>query len=160
MRKLYFAYGANTNLYAMAERCPRARRIDTAILRGYALVFRNVADITRNANGTVSGAVWNITPHCEKALDLYEGFPHLYTKKTVSLTLEEETEIEAMVYVMREESSIEPPSQGYYEVIAQGYRDFGISLMQLTSAVERAKRVYNEEIDLIRRSDLGYSIDR
>ena len=40
MERLYFAYGSNINLEQMADRCPAAEVVGTAVLDGYELLFR------------------------------------------------------------------------------------------------------------------------
>ena len=158
-RKFYFSYGANTNIDAMAHRCPKARRVGKAILCHYKLVFRGVADVQGSKNSIVCGALWSITPECENALDDYEGFPFLYDKKFVSVLHNQSNAVETMLYVMTKPSSIEPPAKQYVKLIAQGYSDFGIPMQQLTAAVEEAEQACNEEIEQILRVELGYSIE-
>ena len=158
-RKLYFGYGANSNIDAMTRRCPKARRIGKAILRHHRLVFRSIADIQVSHNDIVHGAMWMITLRCEASLDLYEGFPHLYEKKFVNVSHQDHGDVEAMLYIMSKPSSLEPTAKQYVDLIAQGYSDFGIPMHQLSDAVEEAEQAYNEEIEQIRRLELNYSID-
>ena len=46
-KKIYFAYGANTNKQAMARRCPKAKPIGAGHIVNYKLKFNNVADIVK-----------------------------------------------------------------------------------------------------------------
>jgi gamma-glutamylcyclotransferase (GGCT)/AIG2-like uncharacterized protein YtfP len=156
---IYFGYGANTNIDAMALRCPAARRIGTGILREHKLAFRAVADIEVSEGTIVHGALWVITPECEASLDAFEGFPHLYDKKSVNVTYEDCDDLEAMVYVLRRKTAFKPPAADYAKLISQGYRDFSIPMSQLSDAVEEAERAYNEEIEQIYRMELGHSIE-
>ena len=80
--KKYFAYGANTNNENMKYRCPLAINLGKLILPDYRLVFRGVADIEPYAGSSVQGVLWEITEDCEKSLDVYEGYPHLYRKES------------------------------------------------------------------------------
>ncbi len=88
---LYFAYGSNINLDQMAQRCPNAEPLGVVVLNGYELQFRGnsrgagVATIAPKRGGKVYGLLWNITEKCEASLDIYEGYPRLYTKKQVSV---------------------------------------------------------------------------
>lgn len=132
----YFAYGANTNLDNMAHRCPNAQPVGRATLDGYRLVFRHVADIVRDDFERIHGALWKITPECERALDRYEGFPNLYVKDHVTVTVGNRR-FRAMVYVMRQEKQLLPPSKGYEELLREGYQDFSIPQSQLDSAIPR-----------------------
>lgn len=87
--KLYFAYGSNINLDQMAQRCPDAQVVGPVTLENYELLFRGnlrgagVATIAPREGSTVHGLLWNITPECERSLDYYEGYPHLYGKEPV-----------------------------------------------------------------------------
>lgn len=128
--KLYFAYGANLNLDGMQFRCPAARPVGTFMLDGYRLAFSGVATIKPEPGAQVAGALWAITQECEDNLDVFEGYPYLYTK--LHLTQDGET---FMVYVMNDDPPA-PPSRSYYEAIAQGYRDWNLPLDYLYRARE------------------------
>lgn len=150
-RKLYFAYGANTNLQSMAVRCPAAELIGIVTLPGWELVFRGVADIVENDRSEVVGTLWSITERCEASLDAFEGFPHLYGKAKVPVQHEgvEDRYDTAMVYVMKARRGLAPPSGGYYDCLYEGYSHNGIPLRQLyhadaasMSAVEDGGPVY------------------
>ena len=80
----YFAYGSNMNHKHMQYRCPKAKFIETYTLSGYELVFRSVADVQQSKDSSVTGALFEITEDCERSLDIYEGYPNLYTKKYVN----------------------------------------------------------------------------
>ena len=80
----YFAYGSNMNLDQMAYRCPAAFVVENVKLDGYRLTFcgmgkgSGVATILPEEGSRVEGVLWKLTPECEKRLDFYEGYPHLY----------------------------------------------------------------------------------
>jgi len=131
-RKLYLAYGSNLNKQQMASRCPRAIAIGTITLNGYQLVFRNVADIIKSKGSQAQFGLWSITPHCEKSLDRYEGFPNLYTKTQIELA---GTGIFAMTYKMVK-GSYDYPSVCYYDTILQGFNDFGLDTDYLSFAYQ------------------------
>lgn len=84
-RKIYGAYGSNMNLEQMAHRCPKAKVIGSGILKDYKLTFRGrykgVANIQPCKGKEVPIVLWEITDECERALDIYEGYPSLYVKK-------------------------------------------------------------------------------
>lgn len=128
--KLYFAYGANLNLEGMRFRCPAAEPIDSFMLDDWRLCFSGVATIKPEPGSQVAGALWSISKECEDSLDIFEGYPYLYTK--VYLTQGEHT---FMVYVMNEDTPA-PPAKSYFETIAQGYRDWGLPMDSLLRARE------------------------
>lgn len=129
---LYFAYGSNLNLRRMKRHAPRATPVGAARLDGYKLVFRRVIDIVPDKSNVVWGAVYEITPACERALDEYEDFPTLYRKVTVRVDVGGEMK-DAMAYVMNEEG-LAPPSIEYVTVVTQGYRDWKLDPAPLTKA--------------------------
>jgi len=135
---LYFAYGANTNLEAMAWRCPDAEPVGTTTLPNYKLVFRGVADIVPSKGGRVIGALWRITPDCEAALDTFEGFPNLYIKEYGTMTVDG-VEEQVMWYVMRNRNYEAMPAQSYETVLRHGYRDFDMPVEQIDKAIESAR---------------------
>jgi gamma-glutamylcyclotransferase (GGCT)/AIG2-like uncharacterized protein YtfP len=134
--KLYVAYGSNMNLEQMSQRCPKAKNVGTGTLDGYKLTFRGnykgVANIEPCKNRTVPIVLWEITEECEKALDLYEGYPRLYIKKEVEIKVKGKAKI-AMVYIMANKytNMVASPTEYYFNVIAKGYCDNGINLKPL-----------------------------
>ena len=90
--RLYIAYGSNLNLEQMKRRCPTAEVVGTAELKNWRLRFRGgshsaVATIEREQGFTVPVLIWRIQPEDEVALNRYEGFPFLYRKETLRLTV-------------------------------------------------------------------------
>lgn len=138
--KLYIAYGSNLNLRQMARRCPTAKPIDTGMLKDYQLTFWGVATIEKEIGAETPVGIWEITPSDEIALDRYEGYPHLYSKETVTVTTKK-GDVDAMVYVMNEGQPM-MPNQSYYGTIEEGYMDVGLDLTYLHEALENtAKRI-------------------
>jgi len=126
--KIYGAYGSNMNLEQMAQRCPSAKVVGTDSLEDYKLTFRGkykgVANVEACEGNTVPIVLWEITEDCETALDMYEGFPSFYVKKTVDVIVSGKPK-KAMVYVMASEFEKMPaiPTEYYFCVIEKGYAD-------------------------------------
>jgi gamma-glutamylcyclotransferase (GGCT)/AIG2-like uncharacterized protein YtfP len=137
MNVLYFAYGSNLNRAAMAHRCPDAKPIGALKLTDARLVFRGVADCIYEEGSECPGAVWKLTPGCEAALDRYEGVSGGFYRKEYVTVTGFEGEDQMLLYVMNS-TGIFPPSQHYYNVIKQGYRDFKLPLKYLRAAVKAA----------------------
>lgn len=139
--KLYFAYGSNINRDQMAHRCPAAEVVRPVVLEDYKLLFRGnhrgngVATIKPHKGRKVHGLLWKITLECEKSLDAYEGFPHLYEKQPVEVRDQNGQTFSVMAYVMTDLCK-EPavPSNFYYNGIWEGYRQNGLP----TAALKRA----------------------
>ena len=137
MGKKYIAYGSNMNIEQMSRRCPNAKPIGKTVLKNYKLVFKGVADIEKSESEEVPIVVWEITKECEKALDIYEGYPRLYRKEYVQIEINGKTEL-AMVYVMNYAKGARP-SEYYYNVIKQGYKDFDINIAPLEKALKESE---------------------
>ena len=104
--RLYFAYGSNINLYQMDYRCPDATVVGPVALENYELLFRRggFATIAPKEGGKVHGLLWSITPECERSLDMYEGYPRFYDKRTVTVRDGLGQELPVMAYIMDERS--------------------------------------------------------
>lgn len=142
--KFYIAYGSNLNLEQMAARCPTAEIVGTAMLRNWRLRFRGgnhqaVATIERETGSKVPVLVWKIQPADEHALDRYEGWPYLYRKETLRLTVGG-YRLYAMVYIMNEKRRpYGTPSDYYYDTIWTGYESAGFDTRILEKAVIDSK---------------------
>jgi hypothetical protein len=82
---LYFAYGSNMDVEAMARRCPRSKPLGVARLMRHRLAIMREGwlTVTRDANGGVDGVLWTIALADVAALDRYEGLADgLYAKIT------------------------------------------------------------------------------
>lgn len=146
--KLYFAYGSNINLDQMAARCPAARVVGPVVLEDHELLFRGnaggngVATIAPKPGSRVHGLLWHITPDCERSLDRYEGYPHLYSKEPVTVQDKSGQKITVMAYIMTGgEWWRDPalPSADYYGGIADGYIRNGLPVSALELSVRNAR---------------------
>lgn len=80
---LYFAYGSNMDVAAMASRCPRAKALGAARLPRHRLAVMREGWLTatRDARGEVHGVLWEVAFADMSALDRYEGLAGgLYVK--------------------------------------------------------------------------------
>jgi gamma-glutamylcyclotransferase (GGCT)/AIG2-like uncharacterized protein YtfP len=123
----YFAYGMNTNLDEMNRRCPDAQNMGVGYLNDYKMVFKHHADMVPVTGHAAPGVLWWITPKCLNALDILEGFPEYYLRKTVTVTTETGETVEALMYYMTGNDYPSDPSNGYYDMVLQGYDSHGIS---------------------------------
>ena len=123
---LYFAFGSNLNQKQMKRRCKDSKYIGCYSLKNYKLVFRNyflgggVADIQKDKNSTVLGAIYKISKKDEKELDIYEDYPKTYIKKYFKILGKK-----VMFYYMPKKTMHVPPSKRYLNLIIQGYKDCG-----------------------------------
>jgi Gamma-glutamyl cyclotransferase, AIG2-like len=82
---LYFAYGSNMNVDAMARRCPRSKALGLARLERHRLAVMREGWLTavRNASSAVHGVLWDLALSDIAALDRHESLSQgLYIKET------------------------------------------------------------------------------
>ncbi len=80
---LYFAYGSNMDVDAMASRCPRSKALGAARLMRHRFVImgEGYANVVRDPRAMVHGVLWDIALSDMRALDAYESVSSgLYTK--------------------------------------------------------------------------------
>ena len=144
--RLFAAYGVGLNRVEMAKRCPTAKLLGASTLRNHRLTFRGahaaaVANIEPAKGYNVPVLVWDITSTDEAALDLYEGFPHLYEKHQFRLRHDGKV-VDCMAYVMRADRPLGKPSAFYYSAVLEGYKAAGFDTEILRTAVQNE----NEEV--------------
>lgn len=131
MTNLYFAYGANINQDDMAWRCPAARPIGAFELRDWQLEFYNHATIEPGLGKSVHGVIWDLTPDCEQSLDMFEGYPIYYSKRSW-----DQDGHRFFFYVMNEPSA-GSPTRSYIMGIADGYLQWQLPVASLGQALDR-----------------------
>lgn len=131
-----FAYGMNTNLTSMADRCPKSQSLGHAFVRGYRFRFAGPADIVQDPGEITHGVLWRITPECLVSLDRLEGYPHFYQRKI--LNVERRGRVyQALAYYMTPGYHDLLPSRTYWDCVATGYQEHGIPCSQMTRAFHR-----------------------
>ena len=140
-KQLMFSYGMNTNLAQMARRCPQATSLGAAVLPGFRFEFKHFATVVPDVTQDSHGVVWEISDDCEAALDVLEGFPVYYNKQLVTVLIDGVPHT-AMTYLMYPDEPLGLPSNSYYNLVADGYEDHGISLAQLNLAIDRVEEQY------------------
>ena len=134
--KLYIAYGSNLNVGQMRHRCPTAAVVGKSVLKNYRMVFRgdphfSYATVEPDENSSVPVLLWNISEGDEQALDRFESCPSYYRKETVSVDLDGKA-TEGMIYVMNGGHPLGSPSDAYFAILHQGYREAGFDTKILT----------------------------
>jgi len=140
LRKYYLAYGMNTNLSSMHQRCPNAISLGKVTLPDHELQFKQFCDVVPKKGSDVDCVLWSITEQCEKSLDRLEGYPDFYTKKNVQVWHQGKL-IWAMIYVMTDYYEQNLPSEYYFFTVLEGYRSHNIDENQLHQALNRVDHI-------------------
>jgi hypothetical protein len=88
---LYFAYGSNMDVGAMAHRCPRSKALGLARLERHRLAVMREGWLTavRDPHSAVHGVLWDLALSDIAALDRHEGLSQgLYIKETQPIIAE------------------------------------------------------------------------
>jgi gamma-glutamylcyclotransferase (GGCT)/AIG2-like uncharacterized protein YtfP len=99
---LYFAYGANMDRQAMAERCPRSRALGRARLARHRLfvMAEGYVSVASDPRASVHGVLWDLAQADVAALDRFEEVGRGLYKKIVQPVLREPVgSVRALVYV-------------------------------------------------------------
>lgn len=141
LKKYYLAYGSNLNLHQMSYRCPSAKPIGIVNLENYRLVYKGLADdyayltIEKYEGSNVPLGLFEISLWDIYSLDIYEGYPTLYSKCHIPIKIGNKTK-KALIYIMHKEFDYHLPNSEYIETCFQGYNDFGFNTSILDQALK------------------------
>ena len=136
----YFAYGSNMDDSQMKYRCPFARKVGVGFLPKHELFVSHnsmswnggVFSIKENTKNDVFGVVYDVTPSCIQSLDIYEGFPKVYTKKTMQINEldfnKKRKSYDCIVYVSNIIEDYVTVSEDYYNVCLDATLEHNIKL--------------------------------
>ena len=123
----YFAYGMLTNPDIMSD----SELVGVAELKNFKLEWNQFANVTEDHLSSVMGALWKISPEFLLYLDQIEGYPDLYHRIQVPVTIKNQ-EVLAWVYIQtkstRNRLVRNVPSKSYLNTVRQGYLATGIPL--------------------------------
>lgn len=164
MSKLYLAYGSNINVDRMKARCLDAEVVGTSTVTDYRLTFRGnarsgVLNIEPFPGSSVPVVLWQISERDEAELDIYEGYPRLYEKKTFEVIFSGRT-VQAMAYVMTPGHRYAPPFDMYLRICEEGYLSFGFDanlLYEAAAVAELHEGRIEEDKPVIEYESLGES---
>lgn len=130
----------------MASRCPGAVSLGHAVLYGHEFRFSRHADIIENPNFVTHGVLWEITNECELSLDALEGFPDYYLKKMVNVFYNGKP-VECMTYYMTNDYPDEFPSDGYLEMLMEGYKEHDVDNTQIYSSLALIQQLDRKQLE-------------
>jgi AIG2-like family. len=125
---LYFAYGSNMDLAAMARRCPASKPVGIGRLMRHRFFISDdgYASVMRDPRGVVWGLLWDLALGDVPALDRYESLSTGLYAKVIQPLLTEQGPRRALVYVGR---SHRPglPKPGYMEGVVEAAEAAGLN---------------------------------
>lgn len=135
----YLAYGENMDAGIMRSRCKGAKLLGMGTLKGYRLLFKGeeplaYATIEQWDGFEVPYVLWEITDADERALDRFEGYPHSYQKRTVTVDHDGQKFL-AIFYQKDEAEPIGQPMTHYVEVLTAAYECFDFDRSILAEAL-------------------------
>ena len=141
---LYVAYGSNIPSRELLVRCPSAKFVGKGYIENYKLRFNMYADVSPSVGDRVPCVVYDITNDKDwEMLDYYEGYPTLYTKHNVSVTLENigDIDVECVVYEMVDNFKIvdKLPSDSYINRVLVGYEEYKLDVNYFKTALVNAR---------------------
>jgi len=119
----------------MRARCPGARALGTATLRGWRFFISGdgYASIARAGGQAVEGVLWRLTPRDLAALDAYEDVAGgLYRRARIAVQPAAGAPRLALVYLGRARGE-GTPRPGYMRDVIAAARDWGLSAAALRS---------------------------
>lgn len=132
---LYAAYGSNLNKAQMRFRCPNSKPVGIGKIQNYMMKFDIHADIVPCDGRYVMVGLWDVADEDWAVLDRYEGVRGGYYKRIVLPVETKNGIVKAVVYVMCGVHGWELPDSRYFNVILDGYDDFGIGYEHLRRAL-------------------------
>ena len=127
---LYFAYGANLDIPAMAQRCPRSRALGLGRLARHrvAIMKEGYATVVPDGSAMVHGLLFDLAFADVPALDRYEEVGSgLYQKITQPILRAQGGSVRALVYVGRGgEARGVMPAPGYLEAVVAAALSVGL----------------------------------
>jgi AIG2-like family len=124
---LHFAYGSNMSRALMARRCPDARALGVATLRGWRFIISidAVGSIAPAAGAIVHGVLWRLSPRDLAAVNAYERLDSgLYLRKILPVRLGAR-HLPALTYVARRRGEgIGRPA--YVHLVVGAAREWGL----------------------------------
>ena len=140
------AYGSNLLCERMAQRCPSMETVGTTVIPGYRMLFKYsrtgaYCTIEQDANCCVPAVVYRVSLDDEGYLDRCEGYPKYYYKREFFLPLwniegrKLRKRRNCIAYILHEDRMLGEPTEDYFRIVEQGYRDWGFDTAVLDKAL-------------------------
>ncbi len=124
---LYFAYGANMDVAAMATRCPLSKVVGLARLPRHRWIISTdgYANVVRDPRKDVHGMLWELALSDIPVLDRFEDVPRLY-RKVNQPVISTAGIRRALVYVGRS-GEVGRPRPGYLDDVIKAAESAGLA---------------------------------
>ena len=124
----------------MVRRCPGAISMGSARLLDHEFRFDRHADVVSCPGRSVSGVLWIIDDEHLQDLDNLEGYPYYYDRKILPVEYHDNI-VMSECYRMQPDNmsryiTDEYPSQGYLDMLFEGYLEHNIPDDQIFSALD------------------------
>lgn len=134
-------YGALTDPITMLSRCPSAVYKGIGTLSDHELYIDQCSSVRPSIGSVTKGVVWKISNQDMIELDKYEGYPYLYERKEVDVSIDDRlVRVWVYYYAIDFKDMGEPASDNYYKTCKQGYRVFGLPFDKQFSAAQKRCR--------------------
>jgi hypothetical protein len=124
---LHFSYGSNMSRALMNKRCPGARALGVATLRGwrFAITIDAVGSIVPRPGGIVHGVLWRLSLRDLAAINAYESLDSgLYLRRMLPVQ-QGARRLRALAYIARRRGEGRPrPS--YIHLVVEAARGWGL----------------------------------
>lgn len=137
-------YGALTDPVTMLARCPSAVYKGIGILDDHELYIDRCSSVRTTVGAITKGVVWKISNQDMIELDKYEGYPYLYERKEVDVSIDNRlVKVWVYYYAIDFKDAAQPASDDYYKTCKQGYRVFGLPFdTQFGAAQKKCRKKY------------------
>ncbi|MCX7325824.1 MAG: gamma-glutamylcyclotransferase [Hyphomicrobiales bacterium] len=124
---LYFAYGANMDVAAMAGRCPGSKPLGLARLPRHRFIITRdgYASVIRDPRASVHGVLWDLALSDVRVLDRFEEVDRGLYAKITQPVIAEGGPRRALVYVGAS-AEIGAPRPGYLESVLDSALSWGL----------------------------------
>jgi len=120
----------------MTWRCPGAISFGASRLLDHEFRFSYHADVVASPGNSVDGVLWLIDQDHLADLDALEGYPSYYDRAVLPVEYQGNI-VMAECYRMQPHNIENHPSQGYLNMILEGYREYSITEDQIWTALDR-----------------------
>lgn len=137
-------YGALTDPITMLSRCPSAVYKGIGTLDDHELYIDRCSSVRPSMGSVTKGVVWEISDKDMIELDRSEGYPYLYQRKEVDVSIDNRlVKVWVYYYAIDFKGAAEPASDDYYKTCKQGYHVFGLPFdTQFKAAQKKCRKKY------------------